>query len=109
MRERLDTLDAMVTQLRRTEPAIADGHFTEAVMTQLGRYHQLPAWLADTLVLIATVLGSGVAAWQTRSSIYEILVQALSSSAPSLIGTTVALVYLLSGSILWLARDATVS
>lgn len=105
MRKDIDGLDAVVERLRQTEPVIAEGDFTAAVMAQVPRRNRLPVWLSNATLLGATVLGSATAAWQLRLPIEAIVLQ-VPGNAPIVLGASVMLVYAMAGATLWMIRES---
>ena len=62
MMKRTHDIDSLFAASREAEPYLDGGAFTSAVMAQLPRPRELPAWVKNSLLLGATVLGSVPAA-----------------------------------------------
>ena len=57
-----DSIEMMFQNLRESEPYLPGEDFTAAVMAQLPKPVALPAWKKNALLMIATVIGSGLVA-----------------------------------------------
>ena len=59
----MNNLDNIFSQLKKTEPVIEDDSFTTSIITKIPEVYELPLWKKNLILLFATCLGSGVAAW----------------------------------------------
>ena len=104
MKSDIATLDALAARLRQTEPAVADGNFTAAVMAQLPPTNVRPTWLRDGLLLGATALGSAIVAWQTPLPAVASLLDAVSTNFQALTLAGVGLTYGAAFAAVWVAN-----
>ncbi|MGH8247352.1 MAG: hypothetical protein ACREUU_13080 [Gammaproteobacteria bacterium] len=99
----MNDLDKILAELQRTEPYVEDRGFTATVMAQIPAHRSLPLWEKNFIMLLATGLGSIVAAWQIPLG--KLLAAVLSMEINILTVATAALaVYLFTYGILWINR-----
>jgi hypothetical protein len=79
------SLDATAAHMRQTEPAIAEDHFTAAVLVQISRPRELPTWVSNTMLLGATALGSAILAWQIPLTDLTSLLNAATTNLPAVL------------------------
>ena len=94
-------LDMITAQLRETEPTIADGGFTVAVTV---RSSGLPAWKKNTILLIATTLGSAIVASKVPATFVPDLLNTVASDWMVTFGAAAVMVYGSAMAALWTAR-----
>ena len=99
------SIDDIFGELRDSEPYLSDHSFTSAVMLRLPETTELPFWIKNLILLIATAFGSALATWQLP---LQELIALLSFQTLSLTVFTsaAAAIYLLSyGAIWWAQQD----
>jgi hypothetical protein len=113
-----DKLDRIAAQLRRTEPYLPDNGFAAAVVAQLPRGRALPVWEKNLVLLLATALGSAIAATQIPFSaalgaLQNLLPQFLTSYGQAATSAMmpiaafvvgIAIMYTVSFSLVWTVR-----
>ncbi len=97
-------LDTLAARLRKTEPAIADGDFTRAVLAQLPPGRARRAWLHDALLLGATALASAIVAWRIPFPAVVSLLDAVSADFQALTLAGVILTYATAAAAVWAAN-----
>ena len=105
MKTDITAIDSISARLRQTEPTITDGDFTAAIMTQLPRSRDLPAWQKNLILLTATALGSAIVTWQVPLTAIPDLLNVAATDWLALLGTAVVLAYGAAGAAVWMARS----
>ncbi|MFQ5634111.1 MAG: hypothetical protein ACE5G3_02115 [Gammaproteobacteria bacterium] len=104
MTEDTAKFDTALARLRDSEPAIADGGFTAAVMTQLPRRVKVPAWIENALMLGATGLASAIAAAHAPLPDMLGLLEALTANFWTTLAAGAALTYAGAFGAIWSAK-----
>jgi len=104
MTENNTAVDRMTAHLVQTEPTFTDTGFTAAVMTQLPRSDELPAWQRNAIMLAATALASAIVAWQAPITALPDLLAAAAADWSTLLGAAIAVTYGTAIAAVWTAR-----
>jgi hypothetical protein len=86
-------LDALLEQMRRTEPELPGDDFTTAVMRELPPDRAMQEWQHNALLLGATALASAIIAWQMEIPSVATMTTALLEYLPRLLGASAALTW----------------
>ena len=57
-------LDKFFSEIRSSDPYIDDDGFTLGVLNSLPAARELPLWIKNSILMLATLLGTAMAAWQ---------------------------------------------
>lgn len=99
----MNDFDKLLAGLRRTEPYIEDRGFAQTVLAQLPPVRSLPLWEKNSIMLLATALGSALAAWQIP--VAKILPALMTQTiGVSTLAAAALVVYLFTYGILWINR-----
>ena len=100
----MDKFDTLFAQLRQTEPYIEDRGFARAVMAQAPTRQSLPVWEKNVILMLATILGSGIAAWQFPVDYVASVFSVQSFNLLILVATAASVVYAFSGGLILATR-----
>lgn len=98
-------IDKLFSELRRTEPYLPDTGFTAAVIAQLPRPNELPVWVKNAMLLVATVAGSAVVAWSLPADEMLSLMTSFKLTVQLLVAASIG-VYLFSYGAIWVAQKS---
>ncbi len=98
-----DKLDKLLTELRQSEPYLHDDGFTAAVTAKLPEIYELPIWLKNLIILLATVAGSAITVWQIPVHKLILFANSLPLTLPVLAMVAVG-VYLMSYVVVWMVQ-----
>jgi hypothetical protein len=98
-------LDALISEMRESEPYFSDNGFTAAVMAQIPTTRAVPLWKENAIMLAATAAGSAIAAWQIASAgVGQMLPDVSITMGTTHFAVAALAVYAFVGATMWVAR-----
>lgn len=101
----MNKLESQFAAARRSEPYLDDAGFTFAVMAALPRSNELPLWVKNMILLVATALGSAIVVWQLPPVIFLGDKAASIATNFEFIAMAAMAVYTISLGVVWAARN----